>query len=124
MWSQSVYREKQTESHIKAWQNDVYRKSQSEKRKHNWQDRDYRAKTTAAGKASRQNTEYLDNQRLKAYAQWNDPLFRERELKRRSEAPRKIWINNGIVSRTIYKTEPLPYGFRIGRLYHRKRTND
>ena len=120
MWNRSDYREKQTEARIQAWQNEPYRHQQSLVRKNNWQDPEYRAKTIAAGKKARKNDSYLQNQRNKAKQQWSDPEFRERELMRRKLTPKKIWINNGDISKTIpYNTE-MPHGFVLGRLYRRK----
>lgn len=120
MWSRSEYKEKQTESHIQAWQNESYRHQQTLVRKKNWKDPEYRAKTIAAGKEARKDKSYLDNQRAKAKQQWSNPEFRERELLRRKLAPKKIWINNGNISKTIPSNEEMPHGFVLGRLYQRK----
>lgn len=120
MWDRQEYREAQRLAHVTAWQNDEYRKDQAEKRRRNWQDPDYIDKTLAANRASRKNKDYLANQKLKAKQQWSDPVFREKEMLRRQTAPKKIWINNGVVSRTIPNNEPLPGGFRQGRIYRKR----
>jgi hypothetical protein len=115
MWEKDEYRKKQSISHKKAWQNNSYREDQTTKRKNNWQSSAYRSKTIIAGIQSRKSQEYLNNQQSKAKAQWSNLEFREKELLRRKEATRKIWITDGIISRTIPNTDQIPYGFVKGR---------
>lgn len=50
----------------------------------------------------------------------NKIMSAESKQKNRKAHIGTMWITNDVISKMIHKSDPIPYGFRPGRLYSRK----